>query len=239
VSALDWAVRYAVPLLSAVGVLLYGVLRLAYVFFYLQLRVTPQEVGYGYVEILSSQLIGTVELVLLLTATLLLGTLTAYGVVRGTRRALASPNWTRWVRRAQAARNATALAKAEPIGPLVARLALRCGVAAMLIVPAVLPAMAWLHGTDARNGYTVRNVYLDHTVRIPILAVQAVPAAVAWTTTAPPGLLDLKSRRCLLYLGQAAGTTVFYDVTTRESLRVPTAQIIVSVQNSESVPVGC
>ena len=44
-SALDWAVRYAAPLLGIVGVTLYGVLRLAYVFFYMQLRATPQEVA--------------------------------------------------------------------------------------------------------------------------------------------------------------------------------------------------
>jgi hypothetical protein len=218
-SALDWAVRYAAPLLGIVGVTLYGVLRLAYVFFYMQLRTTPQEAGYGYVEILSSQLIGTVELVLLLTVTLLAVTLGGYGM-----------------RRLVLARLGR---RPAPWRRSVARLALWSGVASVVVVLATLPTVAWLTGTEARKGYLVRNVYLLHTLRIPVLAVQAVPAAVAWSATPPPGLQNLQNRYCLLYLGQAAGTTVFYDVTTRESLRIPSAQVVISLQNIDSVPIGC
>lgn len=211
---LDWAVRYAVPLLSGVGVLLYGVLRLAYVFFYMQLRATPQDVGYGYAEILASQLVGTIELVLILTLVFLVLACAGHGLYRlglqVTRRAAGSV-------------------------PL-RQLALRCALAALVVVLTMLPILAWLAGTEARNGYTVRNVHLPHTIRIPVLAVQAVPAAVAWSAMTPPGLQDLKERRCLLFLGQAAGTTVFYDVKTRESLRVPSAQIVVALQNTDGVP---
>ncbi|MEU4426003.1 hypothetical protein AB0F81_35740 [Actinoplanes sp. NPDC024001] len=218
---LDWTVRYAVPLISVVGLALYGVLRLAYVLFYAQLRATPQEVGYGYVEILSSQLVGTIELVLVVTIVFLVIACTGHGIRR-----LVVRMTGRRVRR-------------NPGRRLVARLVLRCAWAALVVVLILLPIAAWLEGTEARNGYTIRNVHLAGTVRIPVLAVQAVPAELAWSVTSPPGLQNLMERRCLLFLGQAAGTTVFYDVQTRESLRVPTAQIVVSLQNTDGVPVGC
>src|SRR5437773_12546318 len=67
-AALNWIVRYAVPLAGVTGAALYGVLRLAYVFFYLWLRATPDEVGYGYSQVLSDELIGAIELVVLITA---------------------------------------------------------------------------------------------------------------------------------------------------------------------------
>ncbi|GAA4945978.1 hypothetical protein [Actinoplanes utahensis] len=212
---LDWAVKYASPLLTVAGVLLYGVLRLAYVTFYMQLRATPQEVGYGYVEILSSQLIGTVELVLVV-AVLLFGPAVAvrggYGLFRPLRR---------------------------PWREAAARLAAQCALAAVALVLTLLPVAAWLAGTEARKGYLVRNVYLAYLPRIPVLAVQAVPASAAWSAEHPDRLLNLMDRRCLLYLGQNPVTTVFYDVKTRDSLRVPTAQIIVQIKNRRSVPVDC
>jgi hypothetical protein len=214
---LDWTVRYAVPLLSAVGLALYGVLRLAYVLFYSQLRATPQEIGYGYAEILSSQLVGTIELVLVVTLVFLVVGLAG----RGLRRLGASVTGRR--------------ARRTP----VRRLVLRCALAGLTAVLVLLPIMAWLAGTEARNGRTIRNLHLARTVRIPVLAVQAVPAALAWSVMTPQGLQNLMDRRCLLYLGQAAGTTVFYDVQSRESLRVPSAQVIVSLLNTDGVPHGC
>jgi hypothetical protein len=82
-------------------------------------------------------------------------------------------------------------------------------------------------------------VYLLHTVRLPVLAVQAVPATVLWTAPAPAVPVDLRARRCLLYLGQAADMSVFYDVASRESLRLPSAQILISLQDTDAVPVDC
>ena len=64
--------RDYVPALGAFGILLYGILRLAYVFFYLQLRTTPEEVGYGYSQILSESIAGAVELTLLCAAVFVL-----------------------------------------------------------------------------------------------------------------------------------------------------------------------
>jgi hypothetical protein len=213
-------VRYAAPLLGVVGVVLFGVLRLAYVFFYLRLRATPEEVGYGYLEILSGQLIGTAELVLLLTAILVAGAIAA----RAVRHAVAG----RWRDAVSRPRRAT-----------MTRLARRCGLVALVVVLAGLPMLAWIFGTEARHGYAVRNIYLAHTVRIPVLAVQASPATVAWTGATRPDMPNLNRRRCLLYLGKAGGVTVFYDVATQESLHVPSAQILLTIQNVKGVPEDC
>jgi hypothetical protein len=217
---IDWTVKYATPLLGLTGAALFGVLRLAYLYFYLRLRATPEEVGYGYLEILSGQLIGTAELVLLLTVLLLAAVLAA-----------------RAVRHAAAGRWHAAVSRPRP--RTVVRLARRCALAALAVVLTCLPMLAWIFGTEARHGYAVRNIYLAHTLRIPVLAVQASPATVIWTGPTRPDMSDLSRRRCLLYLGKAGGVTVFYDVTTQESLHVPTAQIMLTIQNIKSVPADC
>src|SRR5207249_4181023 len=49
--------------LSALGLALYGILRLSYFLFYVRLRTTPEEVGYSYSRILAESLIGELVLV--------------------------------------------------------------------------------------------------------------------------------------------------------------------------------
>ncbi len=211
--------KYAVPLLGVGGAVLFAALRLAYFFFYQRLRATPEEVGYGYLEILSSQLVGTAELVLLLTAALVAANL----VVRALRNA--------------GARQWQAVATA-PSREAMTRLVQRCGLAALILVLTCLPMLAWLFGIEAGNGTTVRNIYL-RIVRIPVLAVQASPATISWTSPERQGLPDLNQRHCLLYLGEADGITVFYDVKTEESLRIPSTQILLNLPKVDSVPESC
>jgi hypothetical protein len=220
-AALDWTVKYAAPLLGMVGAFLFGALRLAYVFFYLQLHATPQEVGYGYLEILGGQLAGTVELTVLLTATMVVAGL-GVGAVR---HAIAG----RW-------RGVVTL----PGRAALLRLTRGCALASLAVVLVCLTMLAWTFGTEAKNGWAVRNIYLKFAGRIPVLAVQAVPADVTWTAPQPPpGGPDLRSRRCLLYLGQAGGTAVFYDVASEDSLRIPTAQILLTIPKVKGVRSEC
>jgi hypothetical protein len=217
-------VKYAVPLVGLVGAALYGVLRLAYLFFYLHLRTTPEEVGYGYSEILASQLIGAIELVLMITAILFVLGLALRYVISALRVA---------AKRSHKGPDPTAQDQA----PELPRLAARSAIAAVILVLAGLPVLAWAEGAEAAKGFTVRNVYVLGTIRLPVLAVQAVPAEVHWVDgDAAPGLGD---RPCLLYVGRAADTSVFYDVQTQESVRIPSSDIVVTLQNTTSVPVGC
>ncbi|MCY1141465.1 hypothetical protein OWR29_26005 [Actinoplanes sp. Pm04-4] len=211
--------KYAVPLLGIVGVLLFGVLRLAYVFFYMRMHVTPEEVGYGYSEILSSQLTGTAELALLLTGALVLAAYAARAV-----RQVVAGRWR--------------AAASMPVRAERARLVQRCGITAVVVVLVCLPMLAWTFGTEAQHGYAVRHIYLPK-IRIPVLGVHASPAKVAWIKPPERGAPGLSTRRCLMFLGQAAGLAVFYDVTTGENLRVPTAQILVTIPDDKHVPDDC
>jgi hypothetical protein len=223
---LNWIVRYAVPLLGLVGAALYGVLRLAYVFFYLWLRATPDEVGYGYSQVLSGELVGAVELVLLAAIAISAVGLAAVILIR----------LRKWAIKKYRFKTVTLgfVAKAE-----VQRIVVWAFIIAIPLVLVGLPVVGWLEGQQAAAGYTVRNVYLAGTIRLPVLAVEAVPAMVVWTSTPKSDELDISGRQCLLYLGQADGISVFYDVHSQESIRLPSAQIAVSLQDTTSVPIGC
>ncbi len=213
---LDWLVRVAAPLLGVVGAVLYGVLRLAYLFFYLQLRATPEEVGYGYSEILATQLVGAFELVFVVAVVIV-------GVRLGWQTAVAAARRTRRVGVREGVRT-------------VLRTSV---VAAVVIVVAGLPCLAWLMGAEAAKGYAVRNVYPSGFVAIPILAVQAVPARVESVSGTDNGLADVESRDCLLYLGSHDGTAIFYDVASEESIRLPTSSVTIVLPFTNRVPHGC
>jgi hypothetical protein len=225
-AVLNWMVRYAVPLAGVIGAALYGVLRLAYVFFYLWLRATPDEVGYGYSQVLSDELIGAIELVVLIAAMTFIAAIAVSILVPLARRA--------------AGRYASAAAGIRPLSKAKAQKIAAWSLA--IAVPVVLlglPVLGWLEGAQAASGYAVRNVYLAGTIRLPVLAVQAVPAEVAWISAQGHEGLNISGRQCLLYLGQASGLSVFYDVHSQESLRLPSDDIVVSLQDTTTVPLGC
>lgn len=225
-AVLNWVVRYAVPLAGVTGAALYGVLRLAYVFFYLWLRATPDEVGYGYSQVLSDELIGAIELVVLIAALIWIAGFATSILVPLAQRA------ARKYRPKAAGIHLSSKLKAQKIAAWSLAIAVP-------IVLVGLPVLGWLEGAQAANGYAVRNVYLARTIRLPVLAVQAVPAEVAWASPPGSGGPNISGRPCLLYLGQADGTSVFYDVHSQESLRLPTADITVSLENTTTVPIGC
>jgi hypothetical protein len=225
-AALNWIVRYAVPLAGVTGAALYGVLRLAYVFFYLWLRATPDEVGYGYSQVLSDELIGAVELVVVIAVMISIAGLAISVLVPLVQRAAGKYQY-------------------NPVLPHLVSKAKTQKIITWSLVIAVpivligLPILGWLEGAQAADGYTVRNVYLAGTIRLPVLAVQAVPAEVVWASSSGPDQLDISGRYCLLYLGQAGGITVFYDVHSQESLQLPSGDIAVSLQDTKTVPIGC
>lgn len=209
------------PYIGAIGALLYGVLRLAFVFFYLQLRATPEEVGFGYAEVLASQTVGAGWLVVLLALPLF-----ALGLLLDaarTHRTAAAPGGQ----------------PATPPGSRMGQIARWSVVTSTVLVLVGLPVVAWTAGGDAAQGYTVRNVYLLGTIPLPVLAVQAVPARVSWTSDPPEATRTLEDRQCLLYLGQADGVSVFYDVASQQSLRLPAHAITVTLENTTGVPQGC
>ena len=225
--ALEWIMHYAVPLIGVIGAALYGVLRLAYLFFYLPLRATPDEVGYGYSQVLADELIGAIELIILTALCIVPLGIAAYCSVQLFHRMkrekrLAGPHLrtSSWTSRAQ-------------------KLVLWCFCIAIPLVFVSLPVLAWLEGQEARSGFTVRNVYISHFIALPVLAVEAVPATITWVSASGSNAAELTARQCLLYLGDANNDSVFYDVHSQESLKIPSSEIIITLQDTTSVPIGC
>ena len=70
-------------------------------------------------------------------------------------------------------------------------------------------------------------------------------AALAWITGfAISILVPLAKRAAGKYQSEAGGIhfiriSVFYDVQSRESLRLPSADIVVSLEDTTTVPIGC
>lgn len=225
-SALDWVMRYAVPLSGIVGAALYGVLRLAYLFFYIRLRASPDEVGYGYSQVLADELIGAIELVVIVAVLLIPVGIAAMFAIES-------------IARANGRRRARPAIRSNGWTLSLRKLLLWCLAASIPVVLIGLPVIGWLEGEEAAKGYSVRNVYLSHFIALPVLAVEAVPARVSWVAASGSGQANISSRQCLLYLGQANDITVLYDVHSKESIRLPSSDIAVTLQDTVSVPIGC
>ena len=217
---LRWVLRYAVPLAGLGGAAVYGVLRLSYALFYLHLRVTPEEAGYGYAEVLAGQLIGAIELVILLALLFLAVALVGRSLTRGI------------------ARKAGRRVRPRPGLPWARRAAVRSVIAALVVVVIGLPAIAWEMGASAAAGWTARNIYL-RPLPIPVLPVQAVPATLLPLDDGSVAARELSERRCLMYLGQSEGTAVFFDVATADSVRVSADAFVITLRWISSVPTEC
>jgi len=196
-------------------------LRLSYFFFYVRLRTTPEETGYGYSRILSESIIGALELILVLFAVLVACIFPAFTLVT-------------WLR-GRAKRRSARPDRREPFKKLL----LGSLLAATVAVLAGMPALAWWQGgLAARQGQTVRNVYFRAIPHLPVLSVQAVPAYVSWIDGGEDPI-GVSQRMCLMYLGQASDIAVFYDFRTRESLRFPVGSIVVSLRDVDILPREC
>jgi hypothetical protein len=220
-------IRDYLPAISVVGLVLYGLFRLAYSFFYIQLRTTPEEVGYNYTRIIAESIVGAIELILI--CAVLIAVVAA--VLAGGWIAVKAVRRRRWpgitdMRQVFERRKLT-----RAIKRIIA-----LAVAAVFLS---LPWLAWWQGGLAQAGQVVRNVYFIGVPYLPVLAVQAVPATVTWKAAESEKAVPLKDRTCLLYLGRGDSTAVFYDVGNRDSLRLPTGDITVTLRYEYFVPDAC
>jgi hypothetical protein len=218
-----------VPALSILGIVVFALLRLAYLLFYVRLRTTPEEVGYGYARILSESVVGSLELVVLVFSPLVVIGLLLHGALILWRKKHPSG------RRGRDHELSTDGGRAHPIH----RITVRAFLAALVTVVVSLPIMAFWQGGLAQRGQTVRNVYFVGVPYLPVLAVQAVPANVVWINAESEHQFDLGNRNCLLYLGRADGIDVFYDVRSHESVRIPSPNIAVSFRYTFFVDPNC
>jgi len=65
-------------------------------------------------------------------------------------------------------------------------------------------------------------------VSAPLLAPwQATPATITWLGEPSDGVVAKAATHCLMYLGQANGVTVLFDVDDQVTFRLPTAKLVV------------
>jgi len=206
--AAKWLLANPGVALTIGGLLAFGYLHLAYLFFYYPMRVSPDDVGLGYKE----TLVGAVALLLSLAVFWL--SFTIVGVLLGgIRLAIASRRGTS---------TKTAAGESSKVGNLIAYAV--DGAGAFLLV--ILLFELWLAhdaGRAARRGDPGDVRILG----IPLFQSRADFASVkAVSGDSLPSAVSRAS--CLLYLGQSDGTTVLYDATMRQAIRVPSSSVAVS-----------
>jgi Pentapeptide repeats (8 copies) len=69
---------------------------------------------------------------------------------------------------------------------------------------------------------------------IPILDVSASPVVVEWADLATPSAKSLAAHK-LFFLGTTGGTSVFYDPTNAQSVRAPSASVLILALNCEAI----
>jgi hypothetical protein len=252
---------------TALGLILYGLLGLANSLFYDPLAVKPEEVGLGYAETLSQSAVGV--LVVLLTSFAIFGlflvllifgwallrrgdpdgdgkleqllaAVVVIGILTGTALHLWAPSnvsdvlypvlevaFVLWIfyRVWREVRSGS-----------VKRVFLMAGSAFALSVALTL-ILVMLQARD--DGRAVRDGQVRHHPTflgfIPFGSWGADAAWVEWVAPDPPKAFAAKGRRrCLLYLGRANGTAVFYDARARDdkTLRAPATAVVITTRNS-------
>jgi hypothetical protein len=78
---------------------------------------------------------------------------------------------------------------------------------------------------DAKRG--------DEVAGFPFTAWRAQHATVSWLGPTRPAFLADVQRHCLMYLGQANGIAVLYDVDSAATLRLPTGDFVLSVDDAQ------
>jgi hypothetical protein len=74
----------------------------------------------------------------------------------------------------------------------------------------------------------------DEVAGFPFTAWRAQHATVSWLGPTRPAFLADVRGHCLMYLGQANAIAVLYDVDSGATLRLPTGDLVVSVDDAQS-----
>jgi hypothetical protein len=251
------------PLFGILAAISYAVLRLAYLQFYYSFMVTPEEVGLGQAELLTQSLVAPLFLlVLTIILVIVLGSLLlVVGVIlehlakllsnlrprlpiirrikffRSTNKsqveaeAISSNGETTQVHEpmTRAGRSNEASISLNPIAGIVVAV-----VAVTFLI--IIFAQANKAAADVRNGgYTITTVHLEiGQVKIPTLNIVAWPSSVEWkeSTNTPSTLKQYPN--CIMYLGEADGTAVIYNVKTQTTMRFRSDDAIVAVYSSRA-----
>lgn len=242
---------HPITALTIIGLLLYSLVRVDYVLFYGRLGVTPDDVGLAYSEILAQSsvvalLLAVVALFLAALAAILgiwlaivlitsrfaasvvlfvLGTLgeLASAIRRWDFSRLgSSASWELGYQRGKVKEFVDRVA--GWIFGLIstwkkARVTLSITLSVFLVfMLLLLPAVAVNRAGRAKGGKEVRPV---NVFGFQILAIRASPERLFWVNGGRPVDLPVQNGGCLLSLGSANGTAVFYDWKADQPIKLP------------------
>jgi hypothetical protein len=199
-----WLAANPLILLTIAGAGFYAAVRFGQTTFYARLGLTPQDVGLGRIETLTLAI--GLAFYLVLFAAILVGvpTLLTWVALRVGRVGL-------W-----------------PAGPPRFARATLIAVVLFFSVSTGFFSIVWFWGqataaaNDVEAGKPVRLSFLSDT------GIHAEKARITWIGDAPEALTDL-STHDLMFLGQSVGTVVLYDVDDKQSVRIPSSNVAVSI----------
>jgi hypothetical protein len=221
-----WVRQNPVASLTIAGLLLYGSLRLSAGIFYARFGVAPEDVGFGYTELIARSIFGlgflliTLMVIRFVVMPLLLAVgLFVYRLIRpqeGKGRLKASTAaFTHGFGRG------TQLSVDDLVFDLV------------VFVVVLAPIMfAFFDGIDASNGVPLDPVFTG-------ISWRAEAARIYQDSPSSP----VSDGQCILYLGAAEGFTVVYDPKTKNTWRVAATGVVVQtgglLDDVDRVPDDC
>jgi hypothetical protein len=205
-----------VGVLSAVA---YGVLRIAYVQYYQEFRVLPEQAGLGKTELLTQALVGPVVLLALLSLLVLAGIFVVAFLGR-------SKNKTEGL-----LERSKRLARDHFWRALEWCLAISVSV---LVV-----ALIWFANDSADKAIQGRESLLGRYVgwgpfTIPLLDVRALPTNVEWRGGGDTPSAITSAGPCMMYLGETADTVLLYDAKVGQTIMVSKPDVIVELRTHSS-----
>jgi hypothetical protein len=247
--------KQLIPVVGLVTGVFYGVLRLAYVQFYLHYGIAPEEVGIDKTDLLSQALVGPIVLVCLIMIYLLvllllmvLGSMTYINLFREFfgwmqrvrkqrgQKSRQSPEPFRWEEVVK--RSVPVLKSATRVTRNLAYVAFPASFVAMCVM---LYASAVDAGEKGLEGEAVSHQTISLGVDLPLLEVRSIPTEVSWKTEESPRYFSEGGyrTRCLLYLGENATTTILFNLYHQEIVRVPSSDAVFGLQTKGSLPETC
>ncbi len=251
--------KLAGGILAALGVLGYGLLRLAYVQFYWHFDALPEDAGLGKTELLSQALVGPVVLlivaavasILLLVLLLFLNSfyfISARAIGLRLVRYMASrtrapADVDELV--AAAERSLTRLlplpVSAKDAVKSVLRLFRPVAAAGTVLALAVTVGSLFISAHDAARGVLEsphqtlagRSIGVG-SYSLPILDVRALAATVVWVGSGTTPSVLSTDASCLMYLGQTSDTVLVYDAAQADTIRLQPDDVVVAIHTQDT-----
>jgi hypothetical protein len=235
VSPIVEALKNAALILGVLAAIAYGVLRTAYVQYYQEFRVLPEQAGLGKSELLTQALVGPVILLAFMSLVALLVAVAsaAIWVGREHRKNELAPRLNSSEGRLSAKRKIRHLFWPVLLGGVLFAVLV---LAAALLYFANSSADRAIHNHEALLG---RYVGLG-PYSIPLLDVRALPTDVEWVGSATAPTIITRAGACMMYLGETTDTVLLWDAMDNRTITLPKEDVIVELRTpSSGLPLTC